>query len=244
VIDQTSLLLYGEAFAPTTSAIGFLELPLADVTSALQAWRSERHPGVQVERLSGPLDSMLPILEPLTAGTRPRELLVETAGGRWTAYFDCLLTGTDAVSAIGHLSRTLKCQGLAIRCEPDVPSSDGRPARMGATQFELFGPLPTEFINYVRTVSVINDGGRWRFDANGTVQWFEDVSRYEARRVRSRFDAAMLRDYCRALGVDPFDTSAYGPQGALVTTPLPPAPGGHVMSFAEVQKWLGISPAR
>jgi hypothetical protein len=241
-MDQEVAPLLGEIFAPSTSSIGFLELPIDDATAGLVAWRSGRHDGVTVEPLTGVLESMLPRLAPLTGGTRPRELLVSCGDGAWTAYFDCSLRGTDAVSAIGYLSRSLGCQGIAIANEPDTPGGEGRPARLGAVQFELFGPLQTEFINYVRTVSAINDGGRWRFDANGTVQWFEDVSRYKARVVRSRFDAAMLRDYCRALGVDPFDSLAFGPRGALVTTPLPPAPGGHVMSFAEVQEWLGIRP--
>lgn len=235
--------LLDEAFAPSTSSLGFLELPLDEAVAGLVAWRSERHAGIEVEYLAGSLESMLPRLAPLTGGVRPRELLVSCGRGQWVAYFDCSLRGTNAVSTVGHLSSSLHCQGVAIRYVPDLSASEGRRGRLGSIQFELFGPLQTDFANYVRTISVSNDGRRWRFDTGGTVQWFEEVTRYKSSRVRSRFDAVMLRDYCRALGLDPFDSPWFGPQGALVTTPLQPALGGHVMTFAEAQEWLGIHPS-
>ncbi len=113
---------------------------------------------------------------------------------------------------------------------------------MGAVQFELFGPLKTRFLNYVRTVSVAFDGSRWQFNANGTVQDFEEADAYRARRVRDRFTSQMLERYCRALGIEVFDAAFYGPSAALVESAVPPAPGGHVMSLAQVQEWLGIVP--
>jgi hypothetical protein len=55
---------------------------------------------VKVSRPDEGFPEILHRLEPLIGGARPRELLV--AAGEWTAYFDCLVQGTDAVSAIGH----------------------------------------------------------------------------------------------------------------------------------------------
>jgi hypothetical protein len=73
------------------------------------------------------------------------------SAGSWTAYFDNSLRGTDAVSAVGYLSRKLQCQGLAIRVKPHTIGVPGvRRGRAGAVQFELFGPLQTTFLNYVR----------------------------------------------------------------------------------------------
>lgn len=233
--------LLSERFAPVTSAIGFLELPLEQALQELSLWTRSLYSAVSIERLSGGLATLLPRLEPLTGGSRPRELLVEV-GPRWTAYFDCSLRGTDAVSAIGHLSRTVPCQGVAIRCVPRVPASGSRPPRFGSVQFELFGPLQTAFLNYVRTVSVTFSGSKWEFCATGTEQAFEERDAYRSKRVRDRFTSEMLERYCRAIGIDPFVAESYGPNAVLLESAVPPALGGSVMTIAETQRWIGIEP--
>jgi len=79
-----------------------------------------------------------------------------------------------------------------------------------------------EFLNYVRTVSLVREGSRWRFDANGTVQAYEDVSTYQARKVRERYTLAMLQKYAMSLGVDVFNESFYPGPGCLVVNPATP----------------------
>lgn len=233
--------LLAEQFAPITSSIGFLEVSIEDATKGLEEWRRSLYPRVEVSLPSDGFPDVLRRLEPLTGGARPRELLV--SAGRWTAYFDNSLRGTDAVSAIGVLARKLQCQGLAVSTVPHTVGARGvEHGRMGAVQFELFGPLATEFLNYVRTVSVTFDGSRWRFDANGTEQAFEDVEAYRARRVRDRFTSQMLERYCQELGIDVFNPDFYGPESAFIESEVPMAPDGYVMSLAEVQTWLEISP--
>jgi hypothetical protein len=227
--------LCAERFAPTTSSIGFLELSLEKAAEELATWRRSLYPSVSLTPVTGELPMLVVHLEPLTGGSRPRELLVE-AGPRWTAYFDCSVRGTDAVSTIGHLSRTVRCQGVAIRSVPHIAASGSRPARLGAVQFELFGPLRTEFLNYVRTVSVAFSGSKWQFNATGTEQAFEEPAMYQSHRVRDRFTSEML-------GIDPFVAESYGPNGVLVESAMPPASGGHVMSIADTQRWLGIEPS-
>jgi hypothetical protein len=236
------LTLTSEQYAPITSSFGFLEAPLVEVAAALESWTSTVRPSVVVTPLDQPFPDVLAVLEPLVAGTRPRELLVEHRPG-WTAYFDCGLRGTDAVSAVAYLSRTMGCQGLAVRCTPHIVSASAAGAtRMGAVQFELFGPLRTDFINYVRTVACTFDGSRWRFDVAGTEQVFEETDAYALRRVRDRFTSHALERYCRALGIDPFRVEAYGPGSVLVESAVGPVVGGRVMTLAEVQEWLSIVP--
>lgn len=230
-----------EQYAPITSSIGFLEAPLDVVARELQTWRESLYPAVTVTRLSEGFPDVLSRLEPLTGGSRPRELIV--AAGGWTAYFDNSLRGTDAVSAVGPLTRKLRCQGVAIDVVPHTIGAPGvREGRMGAIQFELFGPLDTEFLNYVRTVSVTFEGSRWQFNATGTEQAFEEVDVYGARRVRDRFTSAMLERYCKALGIDVFEPTAYGPGAVLVESSVPMAPDGKVMSLQQAQAWLEIVP--
>src|SRR5207248_6144953 len=144
-------------------------------------WRRELHGAVTERRLEGDLVALVSQLQPLTGGVRPRELLLGTADESWTAYLDCGIQGTDPISPIGHLTRTLQCQGLAVTAIPHTVGTGLEiPGRYGAVQFQMFGPLATEFLNYVRTLSLTNDRGRWRFDANGTVQDFERKELYSA----------------------------------------------------------------
>lgn len=233
--------LLSERFAPITSSIGFLEVPLREAAETLESWRRSLYSKVAVARLSEGFPDVLNRLEPLTGGARPRELLVNV--DRWTAYFDCSLRGTDAVSAVGHLSRALQCQGVAVEVVPHRVGVPGvRDGRMGAVQFELFGPLSTEFLNYVRTVSVVFDDGRWHFNTSGTEQAFEETDAYRARRIRDRFTSEVLERYCQALGIDVFDASSYGPDALLFESDVPMAPDGAVMALTEVQEWLEITP--
>ena len=207
----------------------------------LATWRRSLYPSVSLRQVSGELADLLAHLEPLTGGSRPRELLVEV-GPRWTAYFDCSLRGTDAVSTVGHLSRTAGCQGVAIRCVPHVAAREARPARLGAVQFEMYGPLSTEYLNYVRTVSVTFSGSKWQFSATGTEQVFEEVETYKSSRVRYRFTSDMLERYCRAIGLEPFTVASYGPNAVLLESAVSLAASGHVMTLADAQRWLGIEP--
>ena len=86
--------LMSEQYAPITSSIGFLEAPIDEVARELQTWRESLCPAVTVTRLCEGFPDALSRLEPLTGGSRPRELLV--AAGGWTAYSDNSLLGTDA----------------------------------------------------------------------------------------------------------------------------------------------------
>ncbi|GAA1874269.1 hypothetical protein [Asanoa iriomotensis] len=234
------LTLLDEQYAPITKRIGFLRVPLDVAAEGLAAWRHELHGKAAAEPVDGDLPSALRTLEPLTLTVRPRELLVATRSD-WTAYFDCGANGSDPISAVGYLSRRLKCSGLAICSAPHTLGTGLEVGgRYGAVQFELFGPEWTDFINYVRTVSVAHDGdSRWRFDAAGQVQEFEDVERYALRRVRDRFTSEMLASYCAALGIRPFDPDFYAGPGVLVTSPAPDAPE---LTLQDAQERLGIKP--
>jgi hypothetical protein len=235
--------LLNDRFAPITSSPGYLKLELDDAVSALATWRRRLSRGrlVSVEEITDPFPECLHRLEPLTGGVRPRELLVEASGG-WTAYFDCSLRGTDAVSAIGYLTEAANCQGLAIRCVPHTAGQPGlKHGRMGSVQFEMLGPFKTDFLNYIRTVSASFDGN-WVFDVFGTPQDFEELDAYRAPRARDRFTSEMLERYCKALGLDVFNPQAYGPRAVLVRSEVEVPPNGKVMTLHEVQRWLEIVP--
>ena len=233
--------LLDDKYAPITSSIGFLRLGLDEARDALASWRRSLSPKVEVKAFDEGFPEVLCRLEPLTAAARPRELLVEASDG-WTAYFDCFLDGTDAVSAIGFLAEEVGCQGLAITCVPHTPEASGRPPRYGSVQFELFGAEKTEFLNYVRAVAAAYDGDHWEFVASGEVQPFEETDAYGARLIKDRFTPEMLERYCRAMGLEVFDPDAYGPRAILVESQVAMPPNAPVMSLADAQRRFGISP--
>jgi hypothetical protein len=228
--------LLDDRFAPTTSRIGFLRMPLEEATNCLRDWREGLYgKEVTVKELRDGFPDSLARLQPLIGGARPRELLIETSGG-WTAYFDCRLRGTDATSAIGHLSRTANVQGLAVTASRENKMTGG------GIQFALFSPLATDFMNYVRTIGLTFMKGRYEFETYGDELWFEEPAAYRSRKVRDRFTSDMLERYCHALDIEVFDPKAYGPRATLTTSPIPVPKGGFVMTFREVQAWLGIQP--
>lgn len=239
----TMITLLDERFAPTTSTIGFLRVDLTTASDALATWLSGLGSQRQVRRhdLHGDLPRMLQRLSPLTGGTRPRRLLVATQNPEWTAYFDCGLTGTDAESAIGHLSRVLSCEGMYVSTVPHtIGTAHEQPGRYGAAKLVMFGPKGTEPLGYVRVVSVVHDGSRWVFDEDGDPQPFEDTERYKSRRIRDRFDSAKLAQYCASLGLHPFVEDFYGSSGTLIEHLVDPAPGGKAMAYQDAQRWLGV----
>lgn len=233
--------LLDDRYAPITSAVGFLDCRLDEAVRGLTEWREELYGSVETSKLSGfpsALESLLPLT---TMGVRPRELLVEA--GSWTAYFDCGFRGTDAVSTMGYLAKRLRKRGLAIRAVPHTLNRSATSGRAGSVQFELFGPLDTEFLNYVRTLAATWDGSRWEWDAWGTPQWFERLDHYKARRVRDRFTAELLDQYCQALGLDVFCEQFYGPRATLVRSAIEPPPTCEELTLEETQHMLHIRPS-
>lgn len=232
--------LLEDRFAPITSSIGFVELGLDEVAAGLEQWRRRLYPRVEVVRPTGGFPEVLRRLEPLITGSRPRELLV--AIGRWTAYFDCHLLGTDTQPVISYLCRELHCRGLTTKAIAHTAmTSTIASGRTGIVQFELLGPAPSTFLNFIRGVTVAYDR-KWMFSAAGPVQPFEEPDAYAARRIRDRFTSEMLERYCLALGVDIFNGAAYGPDSVLIKSQVAMAKDYLSKSLAEAQQWFGIAP--
>jgi hypothetical protein len=237
------LTLLNDAFAPITSGIGFLDKPHDEVAAGLYTWRTRLHGSASVEKFDGGFIENVTRLEPLTSGVHPRELVVQTQNPGWSALFDCGLNGGDPTSTVGYLAQTMQCRGVAVYSIPHTMGTES-PGRYGAIQLQIFGPHKTYFINYVRTLSVAHDGNsRWRFDANGTVQDFEDTAAYTQRSVRKRFTEEMLSNYCLALGLEPFSIGFYSGPSALVTNPSGDNPR-LAMSLSAAQTRLGINVLR
>lgn len=235
-MNDDSIALADELFAPITSAIGFLNLGLHDAAAVLGGWRRELYGRATTDVFDGGLVDNVTRLDPLTMGNRPRELLVQTSNPEWTAYFDCLYGGTDPYSSVAVMSRRAGVRGLAVTARPMITTNDARP--WGSRKLEVFGPGGSGPRSSIRHIALVQDGSRWHFDLSGEPLPCEDLDAYKRRRVLDRFTGSMLESYARALGLDAFALEFYRGPSILVTSAAPVRPGDAI-SLADRRKQLG-----
>jgi hypothetical protein len=210
-----------------TNALGFVRSPLASVASWLlnhqQTIQAKRGGSADARPITQGLEDSLRTLLPLTAVESRRYLLLATRS-EWTAYLDNGRRGTDT-AILSHIASTLACQAVRAYSAEQTKDRAGRVLQYGARIFELYGPEKTNFLNYVRTISVANDGGRWRIDLGGTPLASEDEAWFSPRKVADKFEHEHLAALLNSLGIDAYDESFYLPQGVLVERSGPTGPG-------------------
>jgi hypothetical protein len=233
-------LLLEDRWAPVTEEMGFLELGAEQAAQAFAHW----HKGLEISRgftievlpVTGTLEQVLSRLLPLSGGETQRRLFIPTRSA-WTAYVSNQWTGTDAASPISYMARWLSIRGLRVVAVPHTLR--GNQGRYGAVMLGVYGPeQPGKISNTVRALGASNDGGRWVFDQSGEPFPFEQVEKYQARRVRDRFTFEMLKDYLRHLGLAPFEEDFYMPPGScawLIQKTGPFAPGHKEYTLEEAR---------
>jgi hypothetical protein len=96
-------------------------------------------------------------------------------------------------------------------------------------------------LNVERTIGVVNDGGRWVFDQGGDALPFEDLGQYKKKTVLERFTYSMMDEYCRSLGVRPFDTDFYADRATHVECVSKFPKNARDFALEEVRKYLGLA---
>ena len=135
------------------------------------------------------------IAELLKESVHRSRLLLGSLGSGWTLVLTNGPLGTDLGVLPSRAARDLKVQ--ALRATAVQPGLDHFPAAI----LEVFDPSSADPQLCARNVYAANDGGRWTFGEYGVRLPFEDVARYEARSVRDRLTAAMIRKYVAAFDV-------------------------------------------
>lgn len=233
--------LLDNRLAPLTHAWGFLEAPFQQVVDEAVRWTKSIFSKVDVVHFELPLAEALSRLEPLI--TPPRKKLLLSTKSDWVAYFDNGINGGDPSSFVGHLSQQLKCRGLAVACVPHTVSGNqgDEKGTNGAVRFELYAPEKREWLNLERSITAVNDKGKWVFETKGSVQPFEKIERYKAKAVKDRFTAELLEEYCTALVIRLFDQDFYGPSGVLLKIVDPLPPDFTPISLAEARDRIGLT---
>lgn len=206
-------LLFGDTFRPITTNIGFIAASPDAVSNAYLQWmkpiQEKRKVSLVRKQLQhGPLITLFESLLPLTSVERRRFLFVPTKS-QWTAFFDNGHKGADVFSALSYLAKSLgvrSCQITAVCEDPNNPPPRGP---YGALGVEIYEPVDTNFLNYGRTVSLIDDDGQWVFTQQGEPFDFEDISLYKKSKARDRFSLEALDHFAQGLGIKAFDPEFY-----------------------------------
>lgn len=153
--------LLGSWRAPTTEEAGLFEAPVDRVAawfvSKVEPRQRPRGVSVAVKRPHpDTAETAVELLAPLTSVEIRRFPFLPLDG--WTLYFNNSNGGTDPWWEVSLGAEELRCRTLRV-----VNAAGVYPA----TILELYGPDTDNRLNYIRTISAANDGGRWRFDESG-----------------------------------------------------------------------------
>lgn len=230
--------------SPLAHSWGFLEAPVDAVAAAMQTWATRIGFPLRSKEMAGDLQTILLHLEPLS--TFPQREVVVSTQSAWTALFDNAASGGDPYTPVSYLAQEMECRGLTVASVPDTITKGDRPGRgtYGAVQLALYGPEGTEFLNHVRSIQAINDGGKWVFVVNGPIQPFERPEAYRARRIRDRFPPWLLEEYCLALGIRLFDADFYGPRAIVLESTRSPGFAVRTLGLNEAREELGLPPVQ
>jgi hypothetical protein len=192
--------LLGGAWSPIGWVVGFIEAPHAAVLAEDQEWRSGLGQELEIST-STPFPECLELLEPLEAPWTT-ELLVDC--GPWTAYLNNQKNGGDPTSAASQLAAR-----LGTRCAIAMHAPRYGPGH-GGTRLWMSGPDGEPPLMYTRTLCAVAEDGRWSWHESGRPLPFEDVQRYQARRISARFDRGLLVAYLAHLGIRVDDPTWFG----------------------------------
>lgn len=89
------------------------------------------------------------------------------------------------------------------------------PGISGALQWEY---LPDARGDVQRALALVEHEGSsgFHFEAWGPLQTWESPDAYSARRKRDRLSPSLVADYCRTLGIEPFDLAFYAGPAVLI----------------------------
>ena len=248
-IEQMKLLL-GDRLAPLTTSMGFIQGDCVSVANKFIEWRKELKRRdhfirkITHRKVSGNLEGVLRSLLPFKMISATRYLFVPT-NGEWTAFFDNRYRGTDP-TAISYLPELLQSRSVWVVAKPHTLQSIGTSwrGRQGALIIEVSGHEQREWLNLIRKIRLENDMGKWHFETFGEPFAFEETQRYQAKRVRDRFDFDLLKQYLAELGLFPFEEMFYLPpsksNAILVKTRTKKMWKNKNVSFEEARRLNGI----
>ncbi|YCK79792.1 hypothetical protein M1D89_01820 (plasmid) [Arthrobacter sp. D3-18] len=218
-------LLLGSRWAPVTNTLSFINAPLEQAAQVWHDCYASSYPKwniVQTEH-TGTVEEHFSRLLPLAAGAKT--LFLETLNPDWTlAVNNNAYTGPDLSSML--TVEYAQNRGIRSVIVMEVPHTLDRKTysqwrgRYGGRRFIVLGPGKAK-----TGVFLVNED-KWVFSRGGEVLDFEDTKAYDSPRATDRFTHEMLVDYCRHLGLDPYNENFYVPNGrGIMVGPLSESTG-------------------
>lgn len=115
--------------------------------------------------------------------------------GDWSVLLTNGPLGTDVGMLPSLATREWGCRAIRATCV------EAREHAFPARVLEVFGPDGAPPLMVVRSITAMNDGGRWVFETFGEPFAFERLDEYQHRLKRCRFTCSLLYEYLRELGV-------------------------------------------
>lgn len=202
-------MLIRDKFGVVGTSVGLIETDYRRASRESYQWQCDLFGAGEIrsKNVAGTFESILAMLLPLVTPVPNRELFVETNSGH-CAFFNNFRRGPDVVSEMVVLAKRLSVRSIRATCMPPQISliSDPRTSRQFAGNImEVFD----ESGSSIRSISAVNDGGKWGFDQSGTPFEFEITSKYESKKIRDRFSQDMLFSYLDNLSCNAFEFESY-----------------------------------
>lgn len=190
------------SFEPITSCIGFFDCEMDRLVTELASWQRKialrSLDLVRTKPVTGTVEDAFAALQPLSLG-KSRFLFVPTKS-KWVACFDNYHAGPDVTGEVSVMCDRLSITGVIATL------AEGPWYMYPACILALKGPRTEERPSgYIRTITAANDGGEWVFETSGDPQPFENPEYYQRRKLQDRFNADILEEYLRKLGIDMFN---------------------------------------
>jgi hypothetical protein len=196
-------------------AFGLVGAPLSRVSDEMFKWHAQLGFRPRRRLVDVGLNEAANLLLPLDKTPYLRNLLVGTRSARWTAYFDATPSGGDPRGAVSVLGSRLRAPYVVVYATPFGGDSDAIPGTLGGLQWEY---SPDGSASNQRAIALVEGEGsrRFHFEAWGPLQAWETPEAYTARDKRQRLTIERVAQYCRAVGIEPFDPDFYVGPSVLV----------------------------
>ncbi len=170
----------------------------------------------------GSLDAAVSALAPSASLERRAAIPI----GDWTLLLTNGPLGTDVGMLPSLATRQWGCRSIRATC---VEAGEHEfPGRV----LEVFGPDGAPPLKAVRSITAMNDGGRWVFETFGEPFAFEHLDVYQHRLKRSRFTCPLMYEYLRELGV-PIDCEPEWARAVVVERDAPGSASSPMMPASD-----------
>lgn len=178
--------------------IGYIKADTKSAANAFLEWQNDvlKPYGSYCDVHEMEMDSCfsLNMLNPFSAPVRTKYLF-SPAGDGWTAFHDNGLMCADPASAMSVLSKLMSVRTVRVQSCEDLFDENGKRREYGGTIFEVFEAGET-----IRYVYSVNDD-RWKFGQRGHPFEFENLSDYEKKSIKERFNIESLLRYMSSMGI-------------------------------------------